>query len=52
MGGGGAQGRGRGVVVLCKDDEMALVEIDKESTLFKAEWQGVLLIKKQTNKQC
>lgn len=35
------------VLYFCKDDEMALVELDKESTLFKAEWQVVLLIKKK-----
>lgn len=34
------------MLYFCKDDEMALVELDKESTLFKAEWQVVLLIKK------
>lgn len=40
---GGLGGAAR-VLYCCKDDEMALVELDKDSTLFKAEWQVVLLI--------
>lgn len=39
-----ARGGAARVLYFCKDDEMALVELDKESTLFKAEWQVVLLI--------